>query len=533
MKPFAILDGETLPFKHGRFPEDFLWGIKGPEGILIYERKEDVIAYLQDKEWIVYAHNGGKFDYHFFADYIGEDEEILIINGRLAKFKIGKCEFRDSYSIIPMGLAKYQKTVVDYSKFEKEERVKYWEEIVNYLKDDLIFTYELVERFITEYGQSLTLAGAAMKYWKENFYHGEKFTNHDVHFYNYFKSFYYGGRVEVFSLGHIMDSFSVFDINSAYPYAMQKAHAWGKEYSISAFLPNDEEAGKRCFIEMECLSNGALPTRDRDGSLFFPCDIEPRTYFVTGWEYYAALKTGNIKDVRISKVYVFEESISFGGYVDHFYQLKAALKDTDKAGYLMAKLFLNSLYGKFGANPQNYKSYNTLHPRYIRACEKVEGKKFAGMLGKNALMSRELLDDEKHFYNIVTAASITGFVRAMLFEAICGASGVHYVDTDSLTCNSAMLDIGKNLGQWEKEGDFTHGAIAGKKLYAFRKSNGEYKTASKGVKLSGAQIFEIAGGAEIEYKNDAPTFGFKKAVTYISRKIKMRSKKHELGKTHP
>jgi hypothetical protein len=99
-----------------------------------------------------------------------------------------------------------------------------------------------------------------------------------------------------------------------------------------------------------------------------------------------------------------------------------------------------------------------------------------------------------------------------------------YCDTDSIAFISdnpeKIFNVGKELGQWSKDGHFNYGAIAGKKLYAFKDFNGEYKTASKGVKLTPKQIINVAKGGTETWNSIAPTFSLKKEPFYQSRKIK-------------
>ena len=114
------LDSETDPFKAGRIPQPFIWGAY----CLALDRYEQFVTCEQVAEFFarrkarVYAHNGGKFDYHFLRNHINSDEPIMVIAGRLARFKIGDSEFRDSYNILPVPLRAYEKTVVDYTIFE-------------------------------------------------------------------------------------------------------------------------------------------------------------------------------------------------------------------------------------------------------------------------------------------------------------------------------------------------------------------------------------------------------------------------------
>ena len=79
---------------------------------------------------------------------------------------------------------------------------------------------------------------------------------------------------------------------------------------------------------------------------------------MTGHEYVSAIDTGSFELKKPVMSTVFHDSIDFSEYVDHFYGLKLrAERDGDKNGRLFAKLFLNSLYGKFAANPSQYKRW--------------------------------------------------------------------------------------------------------------------------------------------------------------------------------
>jgi len=521
-RKIAVADCETDPFKINRIPAPFIWGFYDGTIYKEFSTTKEFVAYVSQEKIIIYAHNGGKFDWHFLKEYIPVDQKIMVINGRLASFKIGECEFRDSYNLMPVPLAAYQKTEIDYNIFEKEHRNKPKNKklISDYLKDDCVFLFELVQTFIDNYGMNLTLAGSAMKFWKKHFYTGDTFNSSRM-FFEQIKEFYYGGRVECFEKGIINKNFEVYDINSAYPFAMKHLHPWG--YSIK-HLNELPKHYKQCFITLRCISNGAFPYREKSG-LSFPADNELREYHITGWEYYIAKKYNLIKNVEILDVLKFEQQICFTEYVEHFYKLKEAEKHGNKAEYLRAKLFLNSLYGKFAANPMKYKDYWTIPANQIRQYQETTDFEFCAMLNdETALMQQPLPEEEMHFFNVATAASITGFVRAYLLEAMTKCGNVLYCDTDSIATygDNSAFPISEKLGDWEKEGDFDKGAIAGKKLYAFKyKDKNDYKIASKGVRLKYNQIFSIAKGETISYTSEAPTFSLKTGANFITRNIRL------------
>lgn len=519
IKKFAVADCETDPFKHGRHPKPFLWGYYDGEIYEQFTKTEKFVEFIRDKDIILYAHNGGKFDWHFLTDYFDPYQKLLLIAGRIASVKIGACELRDSYSILPVPLAEYNKTEISYDIFEKEERNKpdNFLKISLYLEDDCVYLYELVEKFISDYGMNITLASSAMKFWKKNFLK-EKYQPANKIFHETMVKFYYGGRVECFEKGVFKKDFKVFDINSAYPFAMLHNHP-----NSTKFIVDDKETPDitMSFFEVFGTSQGAFPYREKN-KLFFPCDDIERKYFVTGWELKAARELGKC-DVKIITSYYFPEKINFTDYVNHFYEMKK--NAVDKKDYIMSKLLMNSLYGKFAANPDNYQNYEVVEKDSIEIAFS-QGMNFYSFLGDNlAIMSEGLEERQKNYYNVATAASVTGFVRAMLFRQLCASENPIYCDTDSIACEGGEFNCGKELGQWENEGEFSEGAIAGKKIYAFLGKNGKYKgkykKASKGVKLTPQEIYKVASGEIVNYQNIAPTFTISKENYFLERKIKM------------
>lgn len=507
-RDFAVADCETDPFLFGRIPKPFIWGFFDGFEYRSFEKTKDFINYVTNRDLILYAHNGGKFDWHFITEYIPNKTKILIINGRIARFKIGKCEFRDSYNILPIPLADYKKDDIDYSLFEEKERKNHMVLIEKYLKTDCLYLYDIVNKFRQNYSLNITLASACMRKWSE--ISGKQPEQSTKGHFNRFQPWYFGGRVEVFKSGIIEKPFKLYDINSAYPFAMTYDHPCGKLKEIRTTPPKTKPELAFYIVESEAV--GFFPVRGKHG-LKFPKDRESKTFYITGYEF---IKARELKiKMKIKKVYVFSETINFKTYVDHFFKLKADAKaNNDKAGYIFSKLFMNSLYGKFGSNPQNYQEH-------IIAEEWEEFEDFEpySFFSGKMLFARPTPENRQRFYNIVVAASITGFVRAMLFEQILKSKEVFYCDTDSLIVSGGKFNTGAKLGQWTCEGSGNKGAIAGRKLYAIE-IDGKFKIASKGVRLTKAQIFKIAQGGTIVYDNPAPSFSVKNGINFISRTIK-------------
>lgn len=108
--------------------------------------------------------------------------------------------------------------------------------------------------------------------------------------------------------------------------------------------------------------------------------------------------------------------------------------------YILAKLDMNSGYGKFAQDPRKYKNYEFVDPDdevTENNCSIVEGENF-----KLICMPDE---SEKRFNNVATAGSITGASRAMMLEGLIeftkAGAKVFYCDTDSIICDAPKLKV--------------------------------------------------------------------------------------------
>lgn len=542
-KIILTLDAETDPFKHGDIPEPFLWGLDDGESCVTFwgeaeKIKKDLLLELSTypKGTIVYAHNGGKFDFHFLLDCL--DPELMIINGRIAVATLfgGQIELRDSYLLIPLPLATFDKIEIDYDKMKKENRDRYKDEITIYLRKDCRILHEIVTRFIDRFGLNLTLAGTAIKELKKT---GYNVPSTSQRYDDKFRPFYYGGRVQTFKTGSFIATDSPFifaDINSAYPTAMMQRHWFGTEYFSTTELPARDKLGP-CLITLDAVARGCLPFRGHDNKLYFPDDNETRRYNVTGWEILAGLDTDSLEIKNVILCYRPLLTENFEGYISKWFKEKAEAKGKDFLAYQFAKLMQNSAYGKFGQDGR----------RFSKFCILPVGEWPDLILGKNGeplpmsdteqwqfhsdtetgytFFKRS--DPSDKFYNVPVAASITGWVRAYLWRNIHASEGVMYCDTDSIICEKFNGVVGKELGQWEIEAELSEVHIAQRKMYACRKTPvsdigpvNAVKVATKGVRLTFDQIKNaVSTGSVIEYERDAPTFSVKHGARFVSRKI--------------
>jgi len=564
-KGFGTLDCETDPFHNctdttckkcggkGRVPQPFIWGAYNgaTDEYREFATAKELAEFLARVGGTWFAHNGGKFDYHYLRDFANSDTPVLLINGRLARFHIGKAELRDSLNIFPNTRLKDfddstgAKIEIDYGLMEPDRRTdpNARAEISRYLKQDCVRLWGVVNRYRNEYGRSVTQATASMKYWEKMYdIQAPRQTKAQ---YEQYKPYYYGGRVQCFVSGVRSTDFSVADINSAYPFAMLQSHAISPVGSRQRHLPAEPELF-RCLIKLDCTSRGAFPWRDpKTKELFFPDDeagnrARMREYSITGWEFLTALELDAIKNIHIKEVHYFHQVIDFKKYIEHFYeQREQARKKGDVAGRIFGKYFMNSLYGKFGANAERYREFLIATTDTLQKWTD-QGYRIYKPWGERFLMAREptqeILNDTEQkrfrYYNVATAASVTGFVRAYLFRALSACSGLLYCDTDSIAArDTSKLQFGNHLGGWKDEGAYCSYAIAGKKLYAFTGLDGDYKVAAKGIGLraetledrqtAAEVITKIALGEEYHHSPEVPTYSVtRNAPVFIPRTVK-------------
>jgi len=563
-KPVTTCDCETDPFLHGRVGLPFIWGFFDGKIFLTFDKTEDFVEHVKHRNITIYAHNGGKFDFMYLLEYVGETR-AQIINGRIISMSLGNAVLVDSYAAVPQGLGSIKKDAIEYWKMEKAVRHLHREEIVSYLRGDCMYLYELMIAYRAAAGTKKTIASNAMA-------HAQKLgidpgkTNH--RFDANYRPYYFGGRTECFRPG-THENISVFDIRSSYPNAMMHDHATGtRMHRRDDFGILSREEIQRSFVQLKCYAHGCFPKRgEGPEGLQFP--KEYGEYNVTGWEYVAAKDLGLIEDETIIEVRYAEDKINFIDYVMHWYEYKNAHpKKSDPINYTIGKIMMNSLYGKLAQNPERYHDYKIVDTGTQLPCTDPipdkEGicrvcflpalehgwKYYTNFQGKE-FHRRESLwkyryrfgvewEGKTLYKNVATGASITGFARSALLRAIHAVGEAHiiYCDTDSLVvdqwADTKVLPQSDKIGDWEREiSRAPVGHFCGKKLYAIELDpakkcacetrNGEcpkHKVVTKGARLTFKEVEKLAAGDEILYEPAAPSFSLARGIVFTDRLLR-------------
>lgn len=528
MKPrVAVMDSETDPFQHGVVIQPFVIGFFDGYAFKYFwgdDCREQFVAYIADldRPYVIFVHNGGKFDMMFFLSFL--DDKLHIQNGRIVQCWIDKHEFRDSYSILPVKLAnfkgKHQKqewTNADYlEKMARERRDKYRHEIIQYLKDDCLTLYDGVQEFRAEFGDKLTIGSTSMKQLKT--FHS--FESGGQKYDEQFRPFYFGGRNQCFRSGVIKGDFKIFDVNSMYPFVMKNfKHPISTGYDINIKITD-----RTTFALIEAKNYGCLPVRTKHGLDF---TIEKGTFHASIHEIEAGLETGTLEILRVKHAIEHQKTATFAEFVDHFYAKRMTAKKNGREMLVtFYKLILNSAYGKFAQNPENYRDYAITQNKIIDGvCDPwcppdcPYHWRISSTNGEYFIWEKPT--NMKVFFNVATAASITAASRAVLLRGLANADEPLYCDTDSIICRNLNVNISPvELGAWKPEGHGDRVAIAGKKLYAVFDGLKCVKQASKGAIVSAEEILKVAQGSVVNTQNPVPHFKLDGHVGFVSRRLR-------------
>ena len=399
---------------------------------------------------LLYAHNGGKFDFLFLLDSITEP---FIIGSRIVKAKIGAHELRDSFAIIPTGLAAYQKEVFDYSSLKREKRDDHKNDILAYLASDCENLLSLVKKFVEKFGDRLTIASTAIKELSKHHKFARKGERNDA----MFRPYYLGGRVEFFEQGHCQGEFKVYDVNSMYPHVMHSMNHPRGDWCHTRDFNEALDSGGVFFVSARFVTARGFGVRTKSGLEWTPTVGNMR---VCSHELIPALSRGECGIDKILDIIYFPESQRFDTFVDYWMQEKIAAENKgDKAGRLFAKLIANSAYGKFAQNPLDFHEYTIRRENE----DAPDGYECWNDFGRGEIWRRP--NPSPHgFFDVAIAASITSASRALLAHALANAKRPIYCDTDSIICESLNVDLDpQKIGAWKLEASGTDCYIAGKK----------------------------------------------------------------------
>lgn len=393
------------------------------------------------------------------------------------KFKNGvTLQLFDSLRLINMPLRDIPKAFgLDIEKLELEyEEVRDINHIpteheIEYVKHDVIVLKRAMEHMKSAGMKKITTASNAMSIYKagmtkQNF--NKWFPQLDLDVDRFCRRAYKGGwtYLNPYYCDIELGDGQVYDVNSMYPWAMKNCNMpWGDPvYYEGEPEPNDEfPLFIHCFKCKFKLMNGAYPNIQIKGSFRFmeteyltSSNDEDVILTVTNIDYKLINETYYLWDIEHYGGYKFRSVDGmFSEYIDRWYEEKNRFKkEGNLPRALIAKLMLNSLYGKFGSNPEKRSKY----PYLDEEEDIVKYELGLPEIGKTSY--------------VPVAAFITSYCRNKIIRAAiaCGDNFV-YADTDSvhiIGLEAPMIEIDEyKLGAFKLESVFTRAKFHRAKCY--------------------------------------------------------------------
>jgi len=325
---------------------------------------------------------------------------------------------------------------------------------------------------------SITLPSQAFNAYKHRFMTAPIFIDNNEKALQLSRKAYNGGRTECFKIGTLNEDLYLLDVNSQYPFVMSV-----NEYPIECqthmkYVSLSELSGllDNYLITAHVSLNTDSPIYPirQDGKLIFP--IGRFDTYLSSCELTHALANNHLDKIHACAVY--KKDYIFKDYVDYFYSKRLEFKaENNSVMVLFCKIFMNSLYGKFGQNGMKYERVGTTTDDKIivwNEYDTVTGETHKMRQYANVIECKVNLNESRESHPAI-AAHVTANARMLLWEFICiaGRENVYYVDTDSLLVNSegynnlSVLLSETKLGCLKLEKTMSSATINAPKDYVF------------------------------------------------------------------
>jgi len=462
----------------------------------------------------VYAHNFSKFDGIFILRVLAELGEVtpIVNGGQFVKTTLSwnpnnnqkpyKLHFKDSMLIVKASLKSlaisfnveskdlfpilfpnannlgYSGQVPDkaffpeisqaeYNEYKKGFQGNNWnlmQEAHKYCQQDCRTLYLVLEKFndliFNKFSVNInkypTLPSLAMGIYKTKYLKANCVPILNVNMFKDLSPSYTGGRTDVFIPTNKVNNNNIklfsYDVNSLYPFIMKTClmpvgNIFKFEGNIFNINPNAFGIFEAKIIAPD-MKIPLLQTKiTTSGGLRTLAPIGNWTGSYTSEELKLAMKHGY--KIEVLRGYTFDSAIIFSKYVTELFKIKETTPKSDPM-YLVAKLLMNSLYGKFGMRPilpnNIIISYNKVDEFIKTHRDKYEILDILYLNNGNYLVSyilkeEDILNDNIHKnINVAIASFITSYARIHMAQFLLNPNyKVYYTDTDSLVIDRHLL----------------------------------------------------------------------------------------------
>ncbi|XP_055814596.1 DNA polymerase-like [Solanum dulcamara] len=419
----------------------------------------------------IYFHNLGRFDglfllKHLTSNWKGEVRTIMR-NNRIYEISVksGKrvlFRFRDSLNMLRGTLDSLSKNLcpelghkgfVDHKKVTLQNLESMREELIDYLRKDVLLLGGVMQKaqkriwdqLEVDIEKKLSLSALALYLFRQKFYEPDKWPiyipnpNED----RFLREGYYGGHVDTYI--PVGEKLHYYDVNSLYPFVMKENimptgrpvwHGDLRERDIDSLF-----GFIRAYVICPRTKNFKrpfLPYRMEDRTLVFPTGKFVGVYFSEELKY--AKKIGYT--VVPMSGYLFEkgEGSPFKDFVSSLSEKrKEAKKEGNVAMDYVYKILMNSLYGRFGINPESTTTEICDDARLrvlVQTCEKfIYSEPLRQNLNLVAYIKNTNPTSGEWRYKknaaVQLSAAITAYARIYLYPYI-SREDAYYTDTDSV-----------------------------------------------------------------------------------------------------
>jgi hypothetical protein len=402
----------------------------------------------------------------------------------------------------------------EYKYFKKNlEYDKYVEYLVNFVHDkwslknesikyciqDCISLYQVLDKFnqliFSKYNLNIhnnpTLSSLAFAIFRAHYLKDYKIPLIGGKVLADIREGYFGGHTDMYIPNAPQgEKIHVYDVNSLYPFVMSeyKMPIGNIQYFEGDIYKTNKNPYGFFLAEIQAPKNLNIPillTKAKINNVLRT--LAPLGKW-TGVIFSDELMNAKLKDfgykIKVLKGYTafgLESEFIFKDFITDLYKIKST-HSKDHPMYLISKLLMNSLYGRFGMHEETFLTKNDI----------VNNKELIEMMEDNNIFDIMDLgddsylityipnnkdnDDDSLFNNmthfnisISLSAAITAYARIHMsqFKKSNNKYKLLYSDTDSIAINKALPDnmIGKELGKMKLEYIFNKAVYLGPKVY--------------------------------------------------------------------
>src|SRR6201992_1337145 len=421
----------------------------------------------------------------------------------------------------------------EHLSLSKQFLGKVWsfqEEAIKYCKLDCKCLHEILTQFneliFTNFSvsihNSLTLPALAMKIYKTKFMPENTIHQLIGKPYNDISQSYTGGAVDVYIPHNRVESLLsrkfkklfYYDVNSLYPFVMANTvMPIGRPKAFTGnILRIDPQAYGHFYVEVTSPDNLQHPILQKrvktPEGIRTVAGLGTWKQWIYSEEMYNAMKHGY--KFTVIEGYEFTKGNIFKEFVETMYNLRMSFPKNHPMN-LIAKLLMNSLYGKFGMKPEGtiveiFDITNSIQHDLLKDLMDTIGESIQDWFTidnhviciRNNISRYSYNEDTNSYFgldvNVAIAAAVTASGRMWLSLLKNNPDfNLYYSDTDSAVIDRPLPShmVGLALGQYKLEHVINRAVFLAPKVYGFITIEGDEILKVKGLKNEGLKISDL------------------------------------------